>query len=177
MSWREVVDKAELKSIRDRLNTTGCVVTSIWDSRPAGCFAGYLTNCSMEPRRLLVCTSHENLTHEIVERSGVLAVHLVAHGQEEWVRHWGWQSGRDVDKFAGIAWHAGVTGAPILDDAIGYLEGRVLESLNCGDHTARLVEPLAAELRDADVEPLTLFDVFTAALSEPGADKPDRWFR
>ena len=166
------------EEFKKRLNTTGCVLTSAHEGRADGCFIGFVAPCSMAPTRLMVFTSHENLTHELIERSGVLAVHPVARGQEFWVRHFGFQTGRDVDKLAGVRWRPGVTGAPILLDAIGYLEGRVIESLVCGDHTARLVEPVAAELRDGDATPLTMFEVLAWGLNEdsmPARPPLDPW--
>jgi flavin reductase (DIM6/NTAB) family NADH-FMN oxidoreductase RutF len=157
----------ELGAVLDRLDTTACIVTTAHEGRIAGCLVTYLTAASIEPSRLLVLTSHENLTHELVERSGVLAVRPLARGQEEWVRRFGFQSGRDVDKFAGLEWRPGETGAPLLGGALGSVEGRVLASLPCGDHTARLVEPLAASLRDALAVPLRAWDIYAGGLDDP----------
>ncbi len=157
----------ELRAVFDRLDTTACVVTTACEDEPAGCLVTYVTGASLDPARLLVLTSHENLTHELVERSGVVAVHPLARGQQDWIRHFGFQSGRDVDKFAGLGWTTGETGAPILQDALGYLEGRVLASLDCGDHTARLVEPVAGALRAADAVPLRAWDVYALGEDDP----------
>jgi ferric-chelate reductase [NAD(P)H] len=116
--------------------------------------------------RLVVLTSHENLTHALVEQSRIVALHPLAQGQEDWVHLFGLRSGRDVDKFEGVAWEAGKTGAPILADAFGYLEGRVLDSLDCGDHTARLVEPVAALLRDSRAVPLRASEIYASGLDD-----------
>ena len=43
---------------------------------------------------------------------------------------------------------------------------RVLASLGCGDHTARLVEPIAAGLHQPDAEPLTMLEVLAKGLDE-----------
>jgi flavin reductase (DIM6/NTAB) family NADH-FMN oxidoreductase RutF len=161
----------DLPALLDRLDTTACVVTTAHEGRRAGCLVTYLTPASItaDRPRVLVLTSHENLTHELVERSGVLALHPLARGQREWVQRFGFRSGRDVDKFAELAWAPGVTGAPLLEDAVGYVEGRVLASLDCGDHTARLVEPVAALLRDATAAPLRASELFALPLDEPRA--------
>lgn len=170
-----LLDRRQLKGVLDRLNTTGCIVTTEFEGRRDGCYVSFIAPCSMDPPRLMVLTSHVNLTHELVERSGVLAVHLVARGQEAWMDHFGHQTGRDVDKFAAVAWRAGATGSPILDDAIGYVEGRVLDSLNCGDHTAQLVEPVVACLRDPSAVPLTIFELFARGLLTPAAQPGEPW--
>lgn len=161
------IDSQALQALLDRLDTTGCIVTTAFEGQMDGCFVSYLTACSMKPPRLLVCTSHENVTHALVAKSKVLAVHPVGRDQAAWVRHFGTQSGLDTDKFAGLRWRPGITGAPILEDAMGYVEGRVIGSLVCGDHTARLVEPVSAVLRDAQAEPLTMFEVLARKLNEP----------
>ena len=147
---------SDVPALLDRLDTTACVVTTTYEGRPAGCLVTYLTPASITARRprLVVLTSHENLTHELVGRSGVLAVHPLARGQDEWVRRFGLQSGRE-------------TGAPLLDDALGWVEGRVLDSMDCGDHTARLVEPLGAALRDPDAVPLRAAEIYALGLDGP----------
>jgi flavin reductase (DIM6/NTAB) family NADH-FMN oxidoreductase RutF len=148
------------------------VLTSAHEGRADACFAVYVLPCGLRLHRLLVCTSHENLTHELVERSGVVAVHLVPQGREEWVERFGFRSGRDVDKLADVEWRPGVTGAPIVAGALGYVEGRVIDSMDCGDHTARLVEPVAAELWDPDAVPLTMFDILRGGLDDPRVERP-----
>jgi flavin reductase (DIM6/NTAB) family NADH-FMN oxidoreductase RutF len=162
-------------AVLDRLNTTGCVVTTAHAGARDGCFIGFITPCSLDPLRLLVCTSHANLTHTLIDHSGVLALHLVGRDHVAWVDRFGHQSGRETDKFAGLAWSPGVTGSPLLTDALGYLEGRVLASLDCGDHTARLVEPVAAGLRDRSVVPLTMFEVLARGLQQPHVPPPYPW--
>jgi flavin reductase (DIM6/NTAB) family NADH-FMN oxidoreductase RutF len=161
----------------DRLDTTVCVLTTAHEGRLAGCIVTYVTPASLhaDRPRVVVLTSHENLTHELLEASGRLALHPVAHGQEEWVRRFGFRSGRDADKFAGLAWEAGETGAPLLAEALGWLEGRVLGSLDCGDHTAHLVEPLAVALRDPEAVPLRAAEVYAGGLDEPRAPALFPW--
>jgi flavin reductase (DIM6/NTAB) family NADH-FMN oxidoreductase RutF len=168
---------SDVPALFDRLDTSVCVVTTAHEGRPAGCLVTYLTPASItaDRPRLLVLTSHENLTHELVDRSGVLAVHPLAREQKEWVERFGLRSGRDVDKFADLAWGPGATGAPLLAEAPGYVEGRVLASLDCGDHTARLVEPVAAALRDARAVPLRSSELVALGLEEPRAAAAFPW--
>jgi len=172
---KHALDRRQLEAMLDRLNTTGCIVTAAYGRGRDGCYVSFITPASIDPARVIVLTSHENLTHDLVERSRMLALHPLVRGQEGWIELFGRRSGRDVDKFAGLAWHAGATGSPLLDDAAGYIEGRVLRSMNCGDHTARLVEPVAAELRSPEAAPLTMFELFARGLIQPAASLGDPW--
>src|SRR6185437_2801682 len=58
----------------------------------------------------------------------------------------GISSGRQFDKLQGVAAHTGVTGAPILSDAIAWLDCRVESQLDSGDRTLYLAEVLAANV-------------------------------
>lgn len=167
----------DLPALLDRLDSTGCIYTSIHDGRMDAAFATYVLGSSIEtpPRRFVIMTSHENLTHELVEASGLIAVHPVALGQEQWVERFGLVSGRDVDKLAGVRWRPGLTGVPILEDALGYVEGRVLDSMDRGDHSARLVEALDARLPNAGAIPLRCSDAVRAGIVD--ARDPERFPR
>jgi flavin reductase (DIM6/NTAB) family NADH-FMN oxidoreductase RutF len=155
---------SDLPPLLVRLDGTGVVLTTAFEGRLAGCFATFVGAASMDPPRLIACTSHENLTHELVDRSGVLTVHVVGRAQAHLVERFGLQSGRFADKFDGLAYRLGETGAPILDDCLGFVEGRVLASMETGDHTARLLEPVAASLADHASTPLTSFELLGRGL-------------
>jgi flavin reductase (DIM6/NTAB) family NADH-FMN oxidoreductase RutF len=169
------MDQRQLKALLDRLDTTPCIVTSSYESKRDGCIVTFITRCSLDPPRVLVCTSHETMTNSLVERSHVLALHPLARGQEPLISLFGGETGREVDKFQGLAWRTGLTGAPILSDAIGYLEGRVLSTMDCGDHTARLVDPLAVEIPDPNAPPLTIFELFARGIVPPTVALGDPW--
>jgi flavin reductase (DIM6/NTAB) family NADH-FMN oxidoreductase RutF len=160
----EEPEQQQLVALLGRLDTTGCIVTSSHLALLSGSFVSYVMPCSLDPPRLLVCTGNDTLINEVVEQSRALAVHPLAAGQEDWIAHFS-QTARDADKFGAVRWRAGVTGSPILEDAVGYVEGEVIRSLPCGDHTARLVEPVGAVIRDADAPPLTVREILARGLA------------
>ncbi|MFH1097418.1 MAG: flavin reductase [Candidatus Desantisbacteria bacterium] len=48
----------------------------------------------------------------------------------EFIGHFGFKSGREVDKFKSINYKPGITGVPIiLDNSTGYLEAEVIGSV------------------------------------------------
>jgi flavin reductase (DIM6/NTAB) family NADH-FMN oxidoreductase RutF len=156
-----------LRAFLDRLDSTACILTTVWEGRRAACLATYVVAAGLRNQRVLALTSHENLTHELVDRSGVLAVHVVGADQADWVARFGFQSSRNVDKLDGVRWREGETGCALLLDALAYVEGPVVASLDCGDHTARLVEPLAGALLRPDAEPLTMLEIVRRGLDGP----------
>jgi hypothetical protein len=71
------------------------------------------------------------------------------------VWRFGITSGRDVDKFRGLAIHTGLSGSPILSGALAWLDCRVEARMGFGDRTLYLAEVLDSRW-DVKKAPLTL---------------------
>jgi flavin reductase (DIM6/NTAB) family NADH-FMN oxidoreductase RutF len=171
------MDETVLRAVLERLDTTGCVVTAASGGERDGCFISYIAPCSIDPPRLLLLSSVETMTHTLILRSRALAVHPIGRKQKHLFELFGHRTGREVDKLAQIEWSSGETGSPVLREAIAYMEGRVIDTMECGDHTACLVEPVAAELGDPDAIPMTVFQLFARGLLKPSAPIGDPWKR
>jgi flavin reductase (DIM6/NTAB) family NADH-FMN oxidoreductase RutF len=120
------------------------IVTAAVDGERAGCLVGFTTQCSIHPVRFIACLSKKNRTFRVAERADVLVVHLVPDSEEELARLFGSETGDNVDKFARCAWTPGPGGAPVLAACRNWFAGRVLGRWPAGDHTAFLLEPVAA---------------------------------
>jgi flavin reductase (DIM6/NTAB) family NADH-FMN oxidoreductase RutF len=124
------------------------LVTAQAGQRRSGLIATSVSATShvSELPRMLVGINHQHYTHDLVEASGALALHLLSEQNLEWVWRFGLQSGRDRDKFAGLTVQSAVTGSPILEGAVGWLDCRVEARLETGDRTFFLVEVLQARV-------------------------------
>ena len=111
-----------------------------------------------ERPRVLVEIQKRNHTHGLIEASGELAVHLIAREQWEWVRHWGFRSQGEVDKFAGIEWREGPRGLPILDGVLGWLACEVVNAMDGGDMTIFLADVFDAQ-RNTSGQPIRWHEV------------------
>ncbi|HEX2090526.1 MAG TPA: flavin reductase family protein [Actinomycetota bacterium] len=163
MPVTEDPQREQLEALFGRFETTGCIVTASHLGLLSASLVTFTTPCSLNPPRLVVCTRNDTVTNEVVEQSRALAVHPVARGQEDWVAHFS-QPTRDASKFESVKWRPGVTGSPILEEAVGYVEGEVIASLPAGDHTVRMIEPVGAVLRDANADLLTLREIVALGL-------------
>jgi flavin reductase (DIM6/NTAB) family NADH-FMN oxidoreductase RutF len=105
-----------------------------------------------ETPRVSLHLSKANLTHDLVVDSQRFALHLLPDDDRglELFHALGIRSGGDkLDPFAR---RAGITGAPILENAVAYAEARVLDTFDCGEFTFVLGDAVAAErVREADV--------------------------
>ena len=83
--------------------------------------------------------------HELLREAGGFALSLLAGDQEAVAQHFA----RGVPPFAhwhGIATREGAEGAPLIDDALGWLECRLANEHDAGDHTLFVGEVLSVEL-------------------------------
>ena len=119
-----------------------------------------ITNTCMQvansPTRVAIAVLNGNYTRELVQEGGVFCLTLLDQScTMDTIRHFGMQSGRDVDKFAGVDYAVDKNGVPYLPgQSCAYLSCRVLSSQDLGSHTLFI-----AEVEDGDVlssgEPLT----------------------
>ena len=117
------------------------IVTAAAPER-AGCLVGFASQCSIHPPRFVVWISEKNRTFDVARQAMHLGVHVATI---ELAELFGGETGDEVDKFAGCAWHEGPEGVPIVDGVPGWFVGRVLERLDTGDHLGFLLEPIAAQ--------------------------------
>ena len=74
------------------------------DGQDNGCIVNTAVQVGIEPDRLAVSVQKENLTREMIEKTGAFSVSVLTEDVPfEIFRHFGMQSGRDVDKFAQFA--------------------------------------------------------------------------
>lgn len=144
------------------------VVTAAGAGERDGCLVGFSTQTSIDPPRLLICLSKANRTTAIARDAEVLAVHVLDRRDHPLAERFGGQTGDEVDKLAGVAWHAGPGGVPILEECPRHLVGRVLERFDLGDHLGHLLAPLAVEADADDTDdPLSFQDVTDVEAGHP----------
>jgi flavin reductase (DIM6/NTAB) family NADH-FMN oxidoreductase RutF len=133
------------------------IVTAAAGDRTGALVATFVNSASIVPEcpRVTVGLAHSHHTWELVEASDAFALHLITASQVDWIWRFGLQSGHQLDKLAGMKWHPGKTGSPLLDEAMGWLECRVEVRMDTGDRTLYLAEVIAAQSSTQAV-PLTL---------------------
>src|SRR5262249_42577789 len=147
------VDKQEFRRVLGHFAAGVTVITTVGDDgKPYGLTATAFTSVSLEPPLVLVCVDKRSESHPHFHVSGVFAVNFLTTDHEHLSRRFAVSGG---DKFTDLAVDGGVTGAPLLRDALGHLECRTVEVFEGGDHTIFLGQVEAADARDG--EPLVYF--------------------
>jgi flavin reductase (DIM6/NTAB) family NADH-FMN oxidoreductase RutF len=156
------IDRSELRRVMGHFATGVTVITTRdADGRPYGFTANALCSVSLDPPMLLVCVDKGAESHPALARSGVFAVNILRHGHEDLSRRFAVSGG---DKFGEVSHRDGRTGVPVLDDALGFIECRVVDAHDAGDHTIYLGQIEHLEAFEGD--PLLFFRGKYRRLSE-----------
>jgi flavin reductase (DIM6/NTAB) family NADH-FMN oxidoreductase RutF len=102
----------------------------------------WVTQLSFDPKLVGVSVEREAFTHELVADGGVFSVNLVAQDDRAIVRKFTKPVDVDLDArtLNGFPFHDGATGAPILDQAVAYLDCEVRQAVEVGGHSLFLGE-------------------------------------
>lgn len=144
------VDAATFRSALGQWPSGVTVVTTVVDGGWHGMTASSFSSVSLDPPLVSVCLAKSVWTHGLLASSGVFAVNILAKDQAHVGMLFAGQRPEVTDRFAGLDARAAVTGAPVLLDALSWLDCRVVHSYDGGDHTI-----FVGEVVDADTPRLT----------------------
>ncbi len=118
------------------------VLTVDVEGERVGLTVGSLVSLSLEPPLVGVAVSRQAAMHELLRGANAFGFSLLAADQAVAAQHFA----RGVPPIAmwhGIGWRPGETGAPLIDDALGWLECRLDAEHATGDHTFFVGEVVA----------------------------------
>lgn len=122
------------------------VITTHHDGTPFGMTASSFSSVSMTPPLILVCVAHRAAIHQHIIASGAFCVHILSDQQTDLGRLFAGQMPDIADRFAHTPHRYGQTGSPILESALAWMDCRIHQAVEAGDHTV-----LIGEIVDAGV--------------------------
>jgi len=129
-------------------------------SRKSDKFNGQIANTvfqiTSEPPTIAVSINKQNLTHQFIKESQKFAVSVLSKDTPmKFIGHFGFRSGREIDKFKDVNYKIGDNDIPIvLDNAIAYLVAEVIKEVDVGTHTIFMGKVVEAEILKNE-EPMT----------------------
>lgn len=143
--------------------------------RANGCITNTCIQVAGNPVRIAVSVLNTNYTCDLLKESGVFAVSILDEECTfETIKHFGFQSGRDVDKLDGIPLPVDVNKVPYMGwHACAVISANVVESHDLGTHTLFIAEVVDAKLLN-DHAPLTYADYQSRVKPQPEKKKEDR---
>lgn len=130
-------DAESFRHVLGHYPTGVAVITAQPGSGPVGLSMNSFTSLSLQPPLVLFCPAQSSTTWPQLREVGSIAINVLSAGQEDVSRQF---AGKASERFEGIAWSAGQNGAPLLDDALGWIECAVQAEYPAGDHTVVIAE-------------------------------------
>ncbi|MCH2171247.1 flavin reductase family protein [Myxococcota bacterium] len=153
----------EYKQLLGSWATGVTIVTARAGDHIHGMTVTAFTEVSLDPPLVLVCAAKSSNTHPVIEEGGVFAVNILGSDQQDLSNRFA--SKKDEHKrFEGVKYDSGATGAPLLEDALGVLDCRVVSAHDEGDHIIYVGE--VEQLRVTGREPLIYFRGKYSTVSE-----------
>jgi 3-hydroxy-9,10-secoandrosta-1,3,5(10)-triene-9,17-dione monooxygenase reductase component len=147
------IDESRFRQVLGHFPSGVTVITARGeDGTPAGLAVGSFASLSLDPPLVLFCAAKSSSTWPKIEAAGHFCVNILSEEQETLCRQF---ASKTPDKFAGVGWKPGQSGAPILNDVLGWIDCRIESVLDGGDH--HIVVGRVLELESSQGRPLVFY--------------------
>lgn len=113
-----------------------------------GCIINTVTQITDTPKRISIAVNKANLTHDMIMNSGMFNVSVLTNDTPfDMFKYYGFQSGRNVDKFAGVNIPRSENGLPYLAAfSNAFISAKVVASYDYGTHTVFVADVTEAKV-------------------------------
>jgi 3-hydroxy-9,10-secoandrosta-1,3,5(10)-triene-9,17-dione monooxygenase reductase component len=130
---RDGVDSAWFRAVLGHFATGVVAITGIDPATgsPTGLAANAFTSVSLDPPLIAFCVAHTSSTWPRLRTAGRLAVNVLTADQVGVCRQ---LAAKGADKFRDLSWGPSPGGAPLLDQALAWIECEIEAEHPAGDH-------------------------------------------
>lgn len=120
--------------------------------------ASWVTQLSMEPVTVGVAVDNTSVTHRLISEGGSFSVNLWSADDTRTFVKFSKPATREGMELNGRAVRTGVTGVPVFEEAIAWIECEVRSAHDFGTHTLFAGEVVAVGLEDEDTRAASVSD-------------------
>ena len=126
------------------------------ESKINACITNTCFQAANGPTRIAISVIKQNLTCEMIEQSGIFTLSVLDRSCSfETIKRFGYQSGRNVNKFEGFEYETATNGCPFINkEACAVIEAKVCNKLDLGTHMLFIAEVTDARVL-SDKEAMT----------------------
>ena len=133
------------------------IVTVKGGEKVHGLTVSAFASVSAEPPMIMIIIENRHHAHTLLEEpEAVFAVNILGENQSELSNRFAWV--KDEDRFAMGNWSTASTGAPILVDALAWLDCRIHARYPAGSHTIYVGEVAASQVPEEEAPPLVYWN-------------------
>ncbi len=137
------IEKDFFRQVMGRFATGVTVVTTKHEGILAGLTVNAFCSVSLTPPLILVCVDLNSQAIPLIRASQSFAVNMLTAEQEHLSRCFSTHSEERFDRFCHASYHTAVTGVPILDGSLAFIDARMTAEYPGGDHAIFLGQVVA----------------------------------
>jgi flavin reductase (DIM6/NTAB) family NADH-FMN oxidoreductase RutF len=127
---------------------------------------------SPDPPLIAVIIDHQHRAHRLLEApDAVFAVNVLGEADRALSDRFAWSP--DAERFGAGSWSTAVTGAPVLEEAVAWLDCTIASRHIAGTHTIYVGLVQASAVLRPEGAPLLYWNRDYRRLALPGAPSPD----
>lgn len=132
------------------------VIGSRSGERRNGMTLNWATQVSFEPKLVAISVEKSSVTHELIAEGGAFSLNVVDREDRAIVRKFTKPVEADLEArtLNGFPFHDGRSGAPVLDQAVAFVDCSVRQSVDLGDHTLFVGEVVDAGFQKPEGTPV-----------------------
>lgn len=119
------------------------------DGAVAAATVNWVTQASFSPPLVVVGVKTDSHAHPLIKETKAFALNILGKGQGPLAFTFFKPAQREGDKISGEPFRAGTTGAPILQNAPAFVECRLVDTVERGDHSIFVGEVVEAGVAKA----------------------------
>lgn len=141
---RTPLTSEQFRSVMGHFASGVTVITALDGDNPVGTTASAFSSLSLDPPMLLVCLNKDSHTGQVIQATGRFGVNIIGEDGPDLAMRF---ARKGEDKFAGLDWHPGTEGVPLLNQALASVECRMVEQTRGGTHIVFIASAESASLK------------------------------
>ena len=107
-----------------------------------GCIINTAMQVTTSPNCIMIAVNKNNYTHDMIKKTGAFNISVLSEKAKfDTFKHFGFQSGRDVEKLIGIEFSRAANGiAYLTNETNAYISGKVISETDFPTHTVFFAE-------------------------------------
>jgi flavin reductase (DIM6/NTAB) family NADH-FMN oxidoreductase RutF len=149
-----LIDGREFRNTLSHFGSGVVIVTGMLNGVPAGLSAQSFSSLSLDPPLVLLCPARTSTSWPKLRESGKFCINILAEDQKPICDVF---AKTGIDKFAALTWRPGITGSPVIDGVLAYIDCDLHSEHDGGDHTIVVGKVVDIAILDRSRGPLLFF--------------------
>jgi 3-hydroxy-9,10-secoandrosta-1,3,5(10)-triene-9,17-dione monooxygenase reductase component len=149
-----LIDGREFRNTLGHFGSGVVIVTGMLNGVPAGLSAQSFSSLSLDPPLVLLCPARTSTSWPKLRESGKFCINILAEDQQPICDVF---AKTGIDKFTALTWRPGITGSPVIDGVLAYIDCDLHAEHDGGDHTIVVGRVVDIAILDRSRGPLLFF--------------------